>query len=71
MYLDVCKHVCMLLYIYTHIYKITFSDEHHDINSTWGRIEKNHFSGASHCGSAETNLTSTHEDAGPIPGLAQ
>ena len=42
-YLDVCKHVCMLLYIYTHIHKITFSDEHHDINSTWGRIEKKSF----------------------------
>ena len=24
-----------------------------------------------HCGSAETNLTSIHEDSGPIPGLAQ
>ena len=27
--------------------------------------------GSSHCGSAETNLTSFHEDAGLIPGLAQ
>ena len=27
--------------------------------------------GSSHCGSAETNLTSIHEDAGLIPGLAQ
>ena len=25
----------------------------------------------SHCGSAETNLTSIHEDAGSILGLAQ
>ena len=25
----------------------------------------------SHCGSVETNLTSIHEDAGLIPGLAQ
>ena len=25
---------------------------------------------SSHCGSAETNLTSIHEDAGSIPGLA-
>ena len=24
-----------------------------------------------HCGSAETNLTSIHEDAGLIPGVAQ
>ena len=24
-----------------------------------------------HCGSVETNLTSIHEDAGPIPGLTQ
>ena len=26
---------------------------------------------SSHCGSAEMNLTSNHEDAGSIPGLAQ
>ena len=25
--------------------------------------------GSSHCGTAETNLTSTHEDAGLVPGL--
>ena len=29
-----------------------------------------HF-GSSHCGSAETNLTSIHEASGSIPGLAQ
>ena len=28
-------------------------------------------SGSSHCGSAVTNPTSVHEDAGSIPGLAQ
>ena len=27
--------------------------------------------GSSHCGSAETNLDSTYEDVGSIPGLAQ
>ena len=27
--------------------------------------------GSSHCGSAETNLTSIHEEAGSIPGLTQ
>ena len=27
--------------------------------------------GSSHCGSAETNLTSTHKDEGSIPGLDQ
>ena len=27
--------------------------------------------GSSPCGSAVTNLTSVHEDAGSIPGLAQ
>ena len=26
---------------------------------------------SSHCSSAETNLTSNHEDVGSIPGLAQ
>ena len=26
---------------------------------------------SSHCGSVITNLTSSHEDAGSIPGLAQ
>ena len=29
------------------------------------------FSRSSHCGSAEMNLTSIHEDAVSIPGLAQ
>ena len=29
------------------------------------------FFGSSHCGSAETNLTSIHEDPSLIPGLAQ
>ena len=29
------------------------------------------FNGSSHCGSAETNLTSIHEVAGLIPGLNQ
>ena len=32
---------------------------------------KNGLDGNSHCGAAETNLTSIHEDAGSIPGLAQ
>ena len=27
--------------------------------------------GSSHCGTAETNPTSIHEDAGSIPGLTQ
>ena len=26
---------------------------------------------SSHCGSAETNLTSIHEDTGSVPGLSQ
>ena len=29
------------------------------------------YDGSSHCGAVETNLTSTHEDAGSIPGLSQ
>ena len=33
--------------------------------------KKNHSTGSSHHGSRETNLTSIHEDAGLIPGLAQ
>ena len=32
--------------------------------------KKNHVE-SSRCGSAETNLTSIHEDTGLIPGLAQ
>ena len=32
---------------------------------------KNQFYGSSHCGLAETNLPSIHEDAGSSPGLAQ
>ena len=27
--------------------------------------------GSSHCGAAETNVTSIHEDVGSIPGIAQ
>ena len=37
--------------------------------STWQKTKKG--TGSSHCGSAEMNLTSIHEDAGLIPGLAQ
>ena len=33
--------------------------------------KKKNSGGSSCCGSAETNLTSIHEDAGWIPGLAQ
>ena len=29
------------------------------------------FRGSSHCGAAEMNPTSIHEDVGSIPGLAQ
>ena len=36
----------------------------------YSKTEKKN-SGSSHCGSAETNLTNIHEDAGSIPGLAQ
>ena len=32
---------------------------------------KNPTRGSSCCGSVETNLTSNHEDVGPIPGFAQ
>ena len=35
------------------------------------RTLKKKKSRSSHCGAAETNLTSTHEDAGSIPSLAQ
>ena len=37
---------------------------------TW-RAFSNAFYGSSCCAAAETNLTSTHEDAVSIPGLAQ
>ena len=36
-----------------------------------GMAKKNSLSWRSRHGSAETNLTSIHEDAGLIPGLAQ
>ena len=35
------------------------------------RTLKNQKQESSHCGSAEMNPTSSHEDAGSIPGLAQ
>ena len=34
-------------------------------------FKKLRYSGRSHCGSAEMNLTTIHEDAVSIPGLAQ
>ena len=34
-------------------------------------MKRNMYIGSSHGGSAETNLTSNHEDAGSIPSLAQ
>ena len=36
-----------------------------------GKELRVHRQGSSHHGSAETTLTSIHEDAGSIPGLAQ
>ena len=36
-----------------------------------GAIKKKKRRERSCCGAAETNLTSTHEDAGSIPGLAK
>ena len=36
-----------------------------------GRKEKKCGFWSPHCGSAETNLTSIHEDGGLIPGLTQ
>ena len=35
------------------------------------QLKKKIFSESSHCGTAETNLTSIHEDEGSILGLAQ
>ena len=34
-------------------------------------MKKNVYIGSSHCGAAKMNLTSIHNDAGSIPGLAQ
>ena len=43
--------------------KLQFNDDK-TINSNIGKS-------SSHCGAVETNLTSTNEDAGLIPGFAQ
>ena len=37
----------------------------------WLTAFENHHIGSSHCGSAVTNPTTIHEDAGSISGLAQ
>ena len=37
----------------------------------YGGSLKTKYIWSSHCGSAETNLTSIHEDTGSIPGLTQ
>ena len=39
-------------------------------NLGWRQTMKKLNQGSSHCGAAETNLTSIHEDTGLIPGLA-
>ena len=39
--------------------------------STAGMVFLKHKPGSSHCGSVVMNMTSIHEDAGSIPGLAQ
>ena len=36
-----------------------------------GRVFKKMSTGSSPCGSAETNMTSIHEEAGSSPGLTQ
>ena len=41
------------------------------LNSTIIIAKKKDYFGSSHCGSAETNLTSIHEDARSITGIAQ
>ena len=33
------------------------------------KLFKKSYMGSSHCGAAQTNLTSIHEDAGSIPGF--
>ena len=39
--------------------------------TTWEVYFKRAGEGSSHHGTAETNLTSIHEDTGSVPGLAQ
>ena len=43
------------------------TDKCYHVDEPW----KQHAKGSSRCGSAETNLTSIHEDAGSIPGLTR
>ena len=48
--------------------KATFFQKSYGHSYVWKEIPSKEYS---HCGSAETNLTSIHENVGSIPGLTQ
>ena len=53
-----------LVFVYNSVFR-------HTKTSHGGHVSSLVFSGRSHGGSAETNLTGIHENAGLIPGLPQ
>ena len=62
------KNTKKIIYI---LITLLYTRNEHIINQLYINLKKKRVLGSSHHGSVETILTSIHEDAASIPGLAQ